>query len=299
MANRNLYIAGLLCFIFFLVFYGVTSRANLQVSDEAAVFSTGISLALHGNPAIDELQWLQKGVNIGQIGRGNHLYAKYFPGIELGIAVVYKLAEKTNDQPFIWNTHEMAPSITGAIWAMKINALFGALAMTALLALLKRYFDWKTTVVTVILAGLCSDWWYQSRGLLSEVGAGSLLMASLCLVAYKKPYSSGVFFALSILFRPTNLVALPIWGLAIWHNGKKAIWSGLAIVTSIFILALYNWFRFGSLFDFGYGTEKFGSSLLAGLYGILLSPGRSLFIYSPILTLAIPGAWLFYKKEKV
>ncbi|MCX5823515.1 MAG: hypothetical protein NTY86_08415, partial [Deltaproteobacteria bacterium] len=45
--------------------------------------------------------------------------------------------------------------------------------------------------------------------------------------------------------------------------------------------------------------EGFTSNLFVGLFGILLSPGRSIFVYSPILALAIPGAWLFYKKEKL
>src|SRR5206468_11623540 len=36
-----------------------------------------------------------------------------------------------------------------------------------------------------------------------------------------------------------------------------------------------------------------------GLHAMFLSPGRSLFVYSPVLLLAIPGTWLFYKREKI
>jgi len=299
MANKTIYAVGLAFFSFFLFFYGITSRGNLQLSDEVTVFATGLSLATRGSLAIDELQELQNVLSIGQIGHDNHLYGKYFPGNVFSIAIVYKLAEKQYDQPFFLYGYEAAPSIAGVRLAIKINALYGALAMTAHFFLLKRYFDWRTTIITVLLTGICSDWWYQSRGLLSEVGAGAFLMTSLCFAAYKKPYSSSLAFAISILFRPTNLIAFPIWVFAILHSKRTAIWSGAIIFAGLIALALYNWVRFASPLNFGYSSsEHFSSSLLFGLYGVLLSPGRSIFLYSPILTLAIPGTWFFYKREK-
>ena len=78
-AHRQQLLAGSLCFVSFLLFYGLTSRGNLQTSDETAVFATGISLATRGNLAIDELQWLDSRVNVGQKGRDGHFYTKYFP----------------------------------------------------------------------------------------------------------------------------------------------------------------------------------------------------------------------------
>jgi hypothetical protein len=304
MANKTTLLASSICFLFFLFFYGLTSRDDLQVSDEFVVFSTGISLATRGSLAIDELQGMQDALHIGQEGRGDHLYGKYFPGNVVSIAITYKLFGRQNDQPYFQSFYRdgygdvSAPSTIGAHWAMGINAFYGALAMAALLILLQRYFDWKTTITTILLIGVCSDWWYQSRGLLSEVGAGAFLIVSLCFATNKKPYLSSFSLAISILFRPTNLVALPIWGFAIWHNGKKAIWSGLFIIGSLLALGFYNWLRFQSPFIFGYNNEAFRSNLLVGLYGILLSPGRSIFVYSPIIALAIPGTWFLYKRNK-
>ncbi len=296
--NRRLVAAALLCFVLFTLFYGLTSRANLQVSDEAAVFGAGIALGKNGNLAIDDLQWLQDRINIGEKGQGGQLFAKYFPGNVLGIALLYRLTARGNDQPYFWDSSEMAPSSTGARWAMKINAVWGALAMAALLLLIKRYYDWRTAIVSVVLVGLCSDWWYQSRGLFSEVGAGAFLVLSLCFMAYESAWGSSLALAVSLLFRPTNLLALPIWGKAVWRKGLAALASGLFLVAGGVGLGVYNWMRFASPLNFGYGSEGFSASLLEGLYGILLSPGRSLFVYSPILLLAIPGAWLAYRKDK-
>jgi hypothetical protein len=295
---RQYLVAGSTCFVALLLFYSVTGRGKLQTSDEAAVFATGVLLATRGHLAIDEFEWLQEGVNIGQKGPDGHLYTKYFPGNVFSVALVYKLTARSNDQPYVWVT-EVAPSLTGARWALRINALWGALGMTALLLLVRRYFDWRTAIATVLLVGICSDWWYQSRGLFSEVGAGAFLIASLCLTVYEKPYGSSIALATSILFRPTNLLALPIWGKTVWRKGLVALASGLIIVAAVLILAVYNWARFGSPLNFGYGAENFSTSLFKGLFGIWFSPGRSVFVYSPMLLLAIPGAWLLYKRDKV
>src|SRR4029077_13472445 len=86
--RRQYLVAGSICFVFFLSFYGVTARGKLQASDEAAVFATGVSLATRGHLAIDDFQWLQDRVNIGDRGPDGHLYAKYFPGNVFAIALV-------------------------------------------------------------------------------------------------------------------------------------------------------------------------------------------------------------------
>lgn len=290
-------IVGTLCFVFFVLFYGISSRSEIQVSDEAATFAAGISLATQGDLVIDELQWLQDRVNIGQKGRGEHLYAKYFPGNILSTAIIYSLTEKQPDQPYNWNSKEFSPSITAARFVLKLNALFGAIAMTALLLTTRRYFSWKTTIATVLAIGLGSDWWYQSRGFFSEVGAGSFLMLCLYFAGSDKPYLSSLALSISLLFRPTNLLGLPIWGKPLLEKKGIKVASGIFILISLAMIGFYNWFRFDSPFTFGYGSEQFNSSIFEGLYGILFSPGRSVFVYSPILILSIWGGYLFYQKE--
>ncbi len=296
-ARRNL-LAGSVCFVFFLLFYGITSRGKLQTSDEAAVFVTGVSLATRGHLAIDEFASLNERVNIGQCGPDGHFYTKYFPGNAFSVACIYKLTAQPNDKPYVW-VEEAAPSITGARWAMRINALWGALGLTALLFLTRRYFDRRTAIATVLLVGLCSDWWYQSRGLFSEVGAGAFLISCLYMSILQKPYGTAAALAVSILFRPTNLLALPIWAKTVWRRIPHALGSGLIIAAAGLLLALYNWARFGSPLTFGYPEGNLSVPFFKGLFNMFVSPGRSLFVYSPVLLLALPGAYLFYKREKI
>jgi len=298
MSSRQNLIAGAICLVAFLFFYGVTARGKIQASDEASVFATGVSLATRGHLAIDELNWLQEHVNIGERGPDGHLYTKYFPGNIFSVALIYKLTARANDQPYVW-ARELAPSSAGASWALRVNAVWGALGMTALLFLVRRYFDWRTAIATVVSIGICSDWWYQSRGLFSEAGAGAFLIASLCLMAYEKPQTSSIALALSIFFRPTNIFALPIWAIAAWKKPRSAIGPALIIVVAVGFLLWFNYIRFGSFLNFGYASERFGGPFLENLWGVLFSPGRSPFVYSPILLLAIPGAWLLFRKEKI
>jgi hypothetical protein len=293
-----------LCFIFFLVLYGVTSRADIQVTDEAASFATGISLAVRGDFAIDNMQWLKDKYDIGQFGRGDHLYSRYFPGNSLAAALIYRMTARTNDSPFIWGNedwgfHVMADSQQGARLALRLNALWGAFGLAMFLFLLKKYYPWKTVIITVLLFGLCTDWWYQARGFFLEVGAGAFLMAAIYFADDERPYLCSLMLAISLLFRPTNMIALPIWGYAVWKKGWKSIWSISLILGGLGFLAFYNWLRFQSPLNFGYGSEGFTSSLLVGLVGVLLSPGRSIFFYSPILILAITGGRFIYKKDRI
>ena len=298
MTTRQYLVAGSICFVSLLLFYGITARGKLQASDEAAVFASGISLATHGHLAIDDLQWLQDHVNIGERGPDGHLYTKYFPGNIFGVALIYKLTAQPNDQPYVW-ARELASSATGASWALRVNALWGAIGMTSLLFLLKRYFDWRTAIATVLLIGICSDWWYQSRGLFSEVGAGAFLVTGLCLMAYDKPYASSTALAVSILFRPTNILALPVWAVSAWRKPRAAIGSALIVIAAGAFLCWFNYIRFGSILNFGYASERFGGPFFKNLEGVLFSPGRSPFVYSPILVLAIPGTWLLLRKQPI
>jgi hypothetical protein len=135
--------------------------------------------------------------------------------------------------------------------------------------------------------------------LYSEVGGGAFLIASLYFAVSDKPYRSGLALALSILFRPTNLVALPFLGWVVWRKGLKALPSAIAIAIGGILLAAYNWARFGSPLNFGYTEGNLSVPFFTGPHAMFLSPGRSLFVYSPILLLAIPGAWFFFQTRAV
>jgi hypothetical protein len=69
--------------------------------------------------------------------------------------------------------------------------------------------------------------------------------------------------------------------------------SGLALVAGLFpgvlLILAHNYLRFGNPFNNGYDGEGFTTPIWKGLGGLLFSPGKSIFLYSPVL-LALPFA---------
>jgi hypothetical protein len=66
------------------------------------------------------------------------------------------------------------------------------------------------------------------------------------------------------------------------------------------ILAWYNSARFGTPLASGYASESglFITPLAVGLYGLLLSPGKSVLLFAPPLLLAIPGGALLWRRGR-
>jgi len=72
----------------------------------------------------------------------------------------------------------------------------------------------------------------------------------------------------------------------------------LGLLPGIALLGWYNLARFGTLLASGYASEGalFTTPLAVGLYGLLLSPGKSVLLYAPPLLLALPGAWALWRR---
>ena len=65
---------------------------------------------------------------------------------------------------------------------------------------------------------------------------------------------------------------------------RRGLLAGLPVVAAVLVTLYYNYVRFGNPLDTGYlrdETVLFGS-FWAGVAGFLFSPGRSVFVYSPI-----------------
>lgn len=81
---------------------------------------------------------------------------------------------------------------------------------------------------------------------------------------------------------------------------KVLIWS-IAISPFLLIFFYYNFVRFGSYFSTGYDLHSFDLTTKAiffeGLWGLLFSSGKSIFLYSPILVPAVVIALQHLKKD--
>src|SRR6202030_4073625 len=102
--------------------------------------------------------------------------------------------------------------------------------------------------------------------------------------------------------RPTHVIAAPVFLAAILVRDREKGWRA-AFVTAAFVglfgaaYLLRNLHLFGNPLDFGYpatsdggkSMNSFDTPLFTGLYGFLLSRGKSVFIFAPPIFLAIGG----------
>jgi 4-amino-4-deoxy-L-arabinose transferase-like glycosyltransferase len=90
------------------------------------------------------------------------------------------------------------------------------------------------------------------------------------------------------------------WGRQRWRDGLLACVAwGVPVALWLAGIGAYNWVRFGSVLETGYGDEagEFTEPFLTGLTGLLVSPGKGLLWYSAPLLLAIAGSWRFARRR--
>lgn len=77
----------------------------------------------------------------------------------------------------------------------------------------------------------------------------------------------------------------------------------LALAAALAGHALYNQARFGTMLETGYGAQAtlaaYTTPFLTGLYGLLLSSGKGVMWFAPVLWLAIPGVILLRRAGAV
>jgi len=123
---------------------------------------------------------------------------------------------------------------------------------------------------------------------------------------------AGLALSAAAACRPTAalVAALVAAWLALSDRRAFAAFAIAALPLLAGVLA-YNQYYFGSPFDFGqlaagvriaqYKTgspELWQTPLWVGAAGLLASPSRGLFVYSPFLGLAVLGAWLAWRDER-
>ncbi len=132
--------------------------------------------------------------------------------------------------------------------------------------------------------------WQHGAGHLLEILALYLVVPLFIgeRVARGRLLAAGAALGFSIVVRQTGAIAAVaiLAALVLSRRPWRAVLAG--VIVGALPLAIYDLVAFGNLFEQGYGAKPFETPLLAGLYGLLASPSRGLFVYSPFLLFAIP-----------
>lgn len=194
-------------------------------------------------------------------------------------------------------------------------SLMVSLSAIILLLSLKIITSLKNSIITTVIYSIATCSWAVSSQALWQHPAVQLLNALTIFSLFnakKKDYFyilSGFFAAGSIFCRPTNFICFGIIFLyLILKQRKKITYFLTGAILPLFFFGYYNLNYFGSIFG-GYvyadvlGTKgitsfaAWATSPLVGLSGLLFSPSRGLFIFSPILIFSFIGLKQVFSQE--
>jgi hypothetical protein len=211
-----------------------------------------------------------------------------------------------------------SPGVAGlslALTSHLAGAALGALTCALLFMLCCELgLSLLTASLTTLLCGLATSIWVYARYPYSEILQAAcftgFVRAVVALPSARRAHVAALAVGLwggalvnSKLVFGLSVVAAGVlvgWPLRRDRRQLVRVWGalGVGLVPGAVMAMFYNWVRWGSLLRSGYGPfvdEFFGHGQLSmGLQGLLLSPGTSVFLYSPPLLLALAGwreAW--------
>lgn len=297
----------------------LTSVGNLS-SDPMTRYLVAESIVRDGDLAIERSELtVPGGPAPGDVERGPH-YSVFFPGqtiVMLPAAAAAELARSAFGGPVaLWRA---AGCFLAAVLVMPAFAGLASLGHVALLRAVG--VGERTACLGGLLTGLATAQWVWASAASEEVVVGALGAWSLLLclsgrrmleagdvrLAARGFGCAGLMMAAGLLHRGTFLpfilaggvVALP----SLLAAGRPRLtrftialapWFAASVAVAA-ILPLYNWLRFADPLESGYGRfyaelgGLWATPLLTGLRGHLLSPGKSMFLYTPLLLLLLPA----------
>ena len=208
----------------------------------------------------------------------------------------------------------------------------GAVAVIFLICLDLGYSR-KVSVTTALVVAFGSIAWPYSKYFFTEPLTGALLLAAIWqLIRFRvgKPPSSLAWSGLSLGLSGLNspqvfLLAVPVLGIYVlyllyprpgaacqtWARGfNRLMYFCIPLALCLALNFGYNYLRYDSIFTTGYAGDRGFPSLIydgspgwslawwVGLEGYLFSPGKSVFLYSPVLVLSVLAFNRFYKKHR-
>jgi hypothetical protein len=335
--SRPLAIGLLLAFL--LSLYLTTSAGHTSSNDEELMYLVTAELVEQGSPALpvgdSELLACAGpgpcGVSRGADGRYYAAYGILQSGLAIPLYVVGDRLARLFDGRY----HEL---ITRAsVTTLSALATAAAAAVVALIAI-ELGASPRGATMLALLYGVATIAWPYAKYFWSEPLAAALLATAVLFAIRGSNRQSPGQWALSGLAvglagatRAAMLVSVPALAVFLlissftgspWNGGRhtapgafarQSAAFGAALLICLGIMGGYNALRYGSFLDTGHGLvpgaeisafsrREDGGNALMGLYGVLLSPGKSVLLYSPPLfaaVIALPAFWRKRPKESV
>jgi hypothetical protein len=318
--------AALGVFLLFQGLYALTASGRVsRVADEFEVYCQVESLWERGTQAIDQVP---APMFFGRRGQGGHRYAPYGPATAFlvlphhalgrAVAAVVGLAPGPG-APDPWR--EVVTAVTSLA-----TSTWAALCVTAtLLAATSLGASLRRALLVALLLGTSTFLWPYATVFYSEPITAALLIIAVALQLEGLVVAAAVALALALLVKSTNLILAPALALlpaaralapgepssadALRRALRAAAPVLVAAAVATFVHSEWNAHRFGDARELGYDwTEQLREGeapvafLLAeahlGLFGLLLSPGKSILLFAPPLLLALARWPALLRRER-
>jgi hypothetical protein len=305
-------------FATFQFFYLLTSSGRVRTPDEYNTLYTTESLVLRGTTAVPQAVALHN--FYGRPDVHGQPRAAYPPGQAVVCAPWYAFGQYVLAR--LPGVPAEDTDLVVAFASCLSSATFAALTVTFFfLQLAGIGTPVRAALLATAMLGLATPIFAYSAWLFSEPLSAAIFTGVAWLLfggrSGSEPTSlrtaalGGLILGLATVVRPTNVLAIAVFAVAvIVRGGKAALHASLAFCAAsaagVAILLAHNAALFGSPFAFGYpavaeGAKRlnsFGTPILTGLYGFLLSPGKSAFLFAPPIILALAGLGALWRRDR-
>lgn len=302
-------------FLFLLAVYLLTYTPRVNSSDGIAMMATAESLARRAALDVEQIRWMD--LQQGTYGLDGLLYSRKGIGVPVGLL------------PLVW-LGLVVPWFGPVSAGLLFNAVVTALTAVLISAYVQALgFTPRTGLLAALLFGLSTLAWPYAKSLFSDPFSGLLLLAAAYALlktarhtaSRKQVYFaalSGLCLGWNVATRYAEALFLPVFGLLLLYylagsrtpDGRR--WLGLitrrwpvlaafaAPISAVGLsLMAFNMSRYGDPFNTGYlPTETFSAVWWQGIAGQLVSPGRGLLWFSPVLWLSLAGAPVLFRRRR-
>ena len=282
-------IAGCVFGGLFFVYLAV-SRHTFVAYDASSMVAVGTNITNHLTLS-----------TVGAFDDYLHLSTPYSPygiGVSLLVVPMYALSKATGHEMLLLSLINPAlTALAGLVvfaigrelrwprtWSVLCAATFGLLTM-ALQSTTELFSEPAVALCIVILVWAILRWRLEWQWAAFVIG-----LTSAAVIQFRSD---------SILTVWIGLLALPMF--VPWTEIRKPrnlAAMGLPVVLSLAFLGWYNQHRFKNYFVFSYGGQGFHAAIGRGLEGMLVSPGKSIFVFNPIALLGLVGLALFLRRDR-
>jgi hypothetical protein len=284
-----------------LLAYLLTSSGHLQTEDVRAELDVADSIVTRGDFTVPLSTASVRGID----GR---LYTFHGVGeslLFLPVAAVRK----------VFSPDHMAIEFLASL----INPLAAALTVAVLaLFVLELGGSARVAITTALIFAFTTMEWAYAHNAFDVTPTAFFLLLSLFAARHSRVRDgpgwaliSGLALSAAVLLRLSALGCLIPIGLYLVSDlrraapaslARRAILWGAPVLLGILAIAWYDTVRFGSALETGYSYTKPGSDfsnpILSGVAGLLISPGKSLFLFSPTLCVGSVGTLLLWRRER-